>query len=333
MITQEPAVPERAGGLLRVRLGIAYDGAPFAGWALQPGLVTVQGVLENALLTLLQRPVRLTVGGRTDAGVHARGQVAHLDLTADEWAGMGRGRDVDPADAFRRRLTGTINRELTDGISGRGRSVRNAVPAVVVRSVVQAPDGFDARFSALWRRYSYAIADSTAGQDPLRRHTTLWYPGHLDVALLNEGAAHLLGMQDFAAFCKPREGATTIRELQRYEFARGHDGAITATVQADAFCHNMVRALIGSTLRVGSGEMPPVWLAERLAARLKDARSILAAPHPLVLEEIAYPGDGELAARAGLTRARRHSGHLAADREAPLGEDRASGGSCSRASG
>lgn len=310
MTFQEPAVPERDGGLLRVRLDIAYDGSPFSGWALQPGLVTVQGVLEDALFTLLRRPVRLTVGGRTDAGVHARGQVAHADLTAEEWAGMGRGRDVDPADAFRRRLTGTINRVLTDGVSGRGRSVRNSVPAVVVRSASRAPSGFDARFSALWRRYSYGIADSVTGQDPLHRHTTLWYPAPLDVELLNEGAAHLLGIQDFAAFCKPREGATTIRELQRYEFVRGKDGAITATVQADAFCHNMVRALIGSTLRVGAGEMPPVWLAQRLAARLKDARSILAAPHPLVLEEIAYPGEGELAGRAALTRARRTSGHL-----------------------
>jgi tRNA pseudouridine38-40 synthase len=310
MTTQTPAVPHRDGGLLRIRLDIAYDGAPFSGWALQPGLTTIQGVVEAALFMLLRRQVRLTVGGRTDAGVHARGQVAHIDLTAAEWAGMGRGRDVDPADAFRRRLSGTINRELTDGVSGRGRPVRNAVPAVVVRSAMRAPDGFDARFSALWRRYSYAIADSSTGQDPLRRHTTLWYPAPLDLALLNEGAAHLLGMQDFAAFCKPREGATTIRELQRYEFVRGHDGAITATVQADAFCHNMVRALIGSTLRVGSGEMPPIWLAERLAARIKDARSVLAAPHPLVLEEIAYPGNEELAARAALTRARRNPGHL-----------------------
>ena len=310
MTTLEPAVPSGDSGLLRVRLDIAYDGAPFSGWALQPGLPSVQGVLEDALFMLLRRRVRLTVGGRTDASVHARGQVAHVDLTTAEWNGMARGRELDPANAFLRRLTGTINRELTDGITGRGRSVRNSVPAVVVRSATPAPQGFDARFSALWRRYSYAIADTTSGQDPLRRHTTLWYPAPLDVALLNQGAAHLLGMQDFAAFCKPRAGSTTIRELQRYEFVRGHDGVITATVQADAFCHNMVRALIGSTLRVGSGEMPPEWLAERLAARLKDARSILAAPHPLVLEEIAYPGDDELAARADLTRARRNVGHL-----------------------
>jgi len=310
MTTQKPALPTRDGGLLRVRLDIAYDGGPFSGWAIQPGLVTVQGVLEAALHTLLQRPARLTVGGRTDAGVHARGQVAHVDLSPAEWEAMGRGRDVDPSAAFLRRLTGTINRELTDGISGRGRSARNSVPAVVVRGAEPAPPGFDARFSALWRRYSYAIADTRAGQDPLRRGTTLWYPASLDTERLNEGAAQLRGMQDFAAFCKPRPGATTIRELQRFEFERGTDGVITATVQADAFCHNMVRALVGSTLRVGSGEMRPAWLGERLAARIKDARSILAAPHPLVLEEIAYPADAKLGLRAELTRARRNAGHL-----------------------
>ncbi len=320
MITPEPAVPPGGGGFLRVRLDVAYDGGPFSGWALQPGLTTVEGVLEDALFTLLRRRVRLTVGGRTDAGVHARGQVAHIDLTAAEWNSMARGREVEPSRAFQRRLTGTINRVLTDGITGHGRSARNSVPAVVVRAAGLAPDGFDARFSALWRRYSYAIADSATGQDPLRRHATLWHPHDLDVGLLNEGAGHLVGMQDFAAFCKPREGATTIRELQRYEFHRGPDGVITATVQADAFCHNMVRALIGSTLRVGSGEMPPAWLAERLAARAKDARSILAAPHPLVLEEIAYPGPGEVGTRAGLTRARRTDAHLAAVRQGRAGD-------------
>lgn len=325
MTTPEPAVPERGGGLLRVRLDIAYDGAPFSGWALQPGLPSVQGVLEGALGTLLQRPARLTVGGRTDAGVHARGQVAHVDLTPEEWHGMGRGREVEPGLAFRRRLTGTINRELTDGITGRGRSVRNSVPAVVVRKAALAPTGFDARFSALWRRYSYAIADVETGQDPLGRHMTLWYPGGLDVELLNEGASHLLGMQDFAAFCKPREGATTIRELQRFAFRRGESGVITATIQADAFCHNMVRALIGSTLRVGSGELPPAWLGERLAARIKDARSILAAPHPLVLEEIAYPEDGDVGARAGLTRARRTTAHLG-EQDTPAGAQDDGGG-------
>lgn len=305
MTTQKPALPSGNGGLLRVRIDLAYDGGSFAGWALQPGLVTVQGVVEEGLFTLLRRPARLTVAGRTDAGVHARGQVVHVDLTQGEWQSMTRGKDVSPEDAMRRRLSGTVNRVLSVRLKGGGRTSRHSVPAVVVRKISLAPEGFDARFSALWRRYSYRIADAEAGQDPLGRHTTLWYQGELDVGRLNDGAAHLRGMQDFRAFCKPREGATTIRELQRYEFQRGPDGTITATIQADAFCHNMVRALIGSTLRVGSGELPARWLKERLEARIKDAQSILAPAHPLVLEEVAYPAAAEVAVRAELTRARR----------------------------
>jgi tRNA pseudouridine38-40 synthase len=305
MTEQKPAAPERDGGLLRVRLDIAYDGAPFAGWALQPGRLTVQGVLEEALFTLLRRTARLTVAGRTDAGVHARGQVAHVDLTAAEWEGLSRGRDVPPGEALTRRLAGTVNRVLSDQLTGRGRSIKNSIPAVVVKRAVPAPAGFDARFSALWRRYSYTIADARVERDPLARRSVLWYPGDLDEALLNEGAGQLVGLQDFRAFCKPREGATTVRELQRYEYRRRPDGMIETTIQADAFCHNMVRALVGSTLRVGSGELPAAWIAGRLAARVKDARSVLAPPHPLVLEEVAYPDPAELALRAELTRARR----------------------------
>ena len=168
-----------------------------------------------------------------------------------------------------------------------------------------APEGFDARFSALWRRYSYRIADGPALWDPLGRYSTLWHREQLDVSLLNEGASKLLGLQNFRSYCKPREGSTTIRELQRFEFARGTDGVIVATVQADAFCHNMVRALVGSALSVGSGDEAPAWLYERLLEQKRDAKSVLAAPHPLVLEEVAYPSDGELLARAELTRAKR----------------------------
>ena len=115
----------------------------------------------------------------------------------------------------------------------------------------------------------------------------------------------MLGLQDFRSYCKPREGATTIRELQKFSFARGSDGVIVATVQADAFCHNMVRSLVGSALRVGEGLETPAWLHSRLLERRRDAKSVLAAPHPLVLEEVAYPSDSELLARAELTRARR----------------------------
>lgn len=279
---------------MRVRLDVSYDGGPFSGWALQPGRRTVQGVLEEALQLLVRRPVRITVAGRTDAGVHARGQVVHLDLTEAEWLGLPRGHELDPAVAMLRRIRGALSRILED-LTG----------AVEVHRISLAPEGFDARFSALWRRYSYRIADGPALWDPLGRYSTLWHKNPLDVDLLNEGASKLLGLQNFLSFCKPREGATTVRELQRFEFARSEDGVIVATVQADAFCHNMVRALIGSALYVGEGVEEPGWLHERLLARKRDAKSVLAAPHPLVLEEVAYPSDDELLARAELTRALR----------------------------
>jgi tRNA pseudouridine38-40 synthase len=292
---QKPAAPVLGGGgFLRIRLDLAYDGGPFNGWAVQPGLRTVQGVLEEALALLVRRTVRVTVAGRTDAGVHARGQVVHLDLTEEEWLGLNRGVELDPAVALLRRLRGALSRGLGD-LTG----------AVEVHSVTIAPEGFDARFSALWRRYSYRIADGPALWDPLGRYSTLWHKEPLDVALLNEGASKLLGLQNFRSYCKPREGSTTIRELQRFEFARGSDGVIVATVQADAFCHNMVRALVGSALYVGEGVEEPGWLYERLLEQKRDAKSVLAAPHPLVLEEVAYPSDDELLARAELTRALR----------------------------
>ena len=295
MNDQKPAAPVRGGGgFLRIRLDLAYDGGPFSGWAVQPGRRTVQGTLEEALELLLRRPLRVTVAGRTDAGVHARGQVVHVDLSEAEWLGLNRGVELDPSVALLRRLRGALSRGLGD-LTG----------AIEVHRVSIAPDGFDARFSALWRRYSYRIADGPARWDPLGRTSTLWHKDQLDVGLLNEGASQLLGLQDFRSYCKPREGATTIRELQRFEFARGADGVLVATVQADAFCHNMVRSLVGSALYVGAGVEKPGWLHERLLVRQRDARSVLAAPHPLVLEEVAYPSASGLLARAELTRARR----------------------------
>ena len=295
MNDQKPAVPARGGGgFLRVRLDLAYDGGPFSGWAVQPGRRTVQGTLEEAIALLIRRPIRVTVAGRTDAGVHARGQVVHVDFTEAEWMGLNRGVELDPAVALLRRLRGSLSRGLGE-LTG----------AIEVHKVAIATVGFDARFSALWRRYSYRIADGPLLWDPLGRSSTLWHQDRLDVARLNEGASQLLGLQDFRSYCKPRQGATTIRELQRFEFARGADGVLVATVQADAFCHNMVRSLVGSALLVGAGIEEPGWLHERLLTRQRDAKSVLAAPHPLVLEEVAYPSASGLLARAELTRARR----------------------------
>jgi len=271
------AVAEAA---VRIRINLAYDGTDFSGWAAQPGRRTIEGVLAQELGHVLRlpggAPARLTVAGRTDAGVHARGQVAHADVPAEAWALHG-----DPA---RRRLARALPRDIR------------------VRSVGLAAEGFDARFSALWRRYSYRICDDPARADPLRRHDTVWNPRPLDLAAMNEAAALLLGEHDFAAFCRKREGATTVRALRRLNWARDPDGVAVGTVLADAFCHNMVRALVGALLPVGEGSRPPSWPAEVLTAAVRHSGVNVAPPYGLALEEIRYPEDGELAARAALTR-------------------------------
>lgn len=284
-------------GLVRVRLDIAYDGGPFSGWAVQPGLLTVQGCLEDALTLFLRRLVRLTVAGRTDTGVHARGQVAHIDLTQEEWDTLNRGNTVEPALALQRRINGALGRILGE-LQG----------TVQVLAVQRAPEGFDARFSALWRRYSYRIADSEAHRDPLARAQTLWFNEELDVERMNAGAAELLGLGDFKAFAKPRERSTTIRTLLNFDFTRDGGGVINLNIQADAFCHNMVRALMGAALRVGRGVEGWNWMRERQLAGVRDAKSVLASAHPLVFEEVSYPDAAELHERARLTRAVRVHG-------------------------
>ncbi len=262
----------------RLRLDLSYDGSGFHGWSRQPGLRTVQQVVEEALALALALPAEpaLTVAGRTDAGVHARGQVAHLDVPSATWPAA--------SPTAGRRLGGLLP------------------PDVRVRAVGAAPDGFDARFSALWRRYSYRVCDDPAAADPLRRHDTLWYPRAIDIARMNDAARACLGEHDFAAFCRRREGASTVRELLRLEWARTTPGVAVATVAADAFCHNMVRALVGAMLTVGDGRRPVGWLAEVLAAGMRDPAVHVAAPHGLCLEEVRYPPDAGLAARAATTR-------------------------------
>ena len=268
----EPAAP------VRIRIDLSYDGTGFSGWAAQPGRRTVEGVLAETLGHVLRLPAapRLTVAGRTDTGVHARGQVAHSDLPDVVWAAY--------ADAARRRLA------------------RALPPDIRVRAIGPAPDGFDARFSALWRRYSYRVCDDPATADPLRRHETLWHPRGLDLAAMNAAAGTLTGEHDFAAFCRRREGATTVRALRRLDWQRDDDGVAVACVVADAFCHNMVRALVGALLAVGEGSRPPSWPSAVLAAAVRDPAVRVVPPHGLCLEEVRYPAAGQLAARATLTR-------------------------------
>ena len=259
---------------MRVRLDVSYEGTDFSGWALQPGRRTVQGVLEAALCTVLRRSaVPLTVAGRTDAGVHATGQVAHCDLPT-------------LPDGLLRRLAGVLPADVR------------------VRSLRAVPADFDARFSALWRRYVYLISDAPAGPDPLRRRHVLAWPRRLDVAAMHDAGGRLTGLHDFAAFCRRREGATTVRALQRLTVVRDGDD-ITCAVVADAFCHSMVRSLVGALLAVGEGRRSLDWPASLLTLDRRPDEVSVAAASGLTLVEIGYPPDSDLAARAEQTRARR----------------------------
>jgi tRNA pseudouridine38-40 synthase len=281
--------------LVRLRIDFGYDGSAFFGWARQPGLATVQGVLEPALATVLRlaHPPSVIVAGRTDAGVHARGQVAHVDLPAQseplhamllhEATEAGSGY-LHP-DAFSRRLNGVL-----------GLDVR-------VRSVSVAPDGFHARFAALSRRYSYRVADHWFF--PPRRYDTLAHPHPLDLDAMNAAGDRLLGEHDFAAFCRKRVGATTVRTLLAIDWSRDDAGVAVARVEADAFCHSMVRSLVGALLEVGDGRRDVDWPAAVLAGRDRSAAARVAAAHALTLEEVRYPPDADLFARVQQTRRRR----------------------------
>jgi tRNA pseudouridine38-40 synthase len=270
---------------VRLRIDLAYDGGDFHGWAAQPGLRTVQGELEAALATVLRvGAVPVVCAGRTDTGVHARGQVVHLDVEPDSLAAAAGRYDGDPCDALARRLDGLLPVDVR------------------VRRVVAVPDAFDARFSPVWRRYVYRVTDGVP--DPLTRGHVLAWPRPIEVDALQEASAALVGLHDFAAFCKQREGATTVRTLLDLAWTRDRD-LVTGTVRADAFCHHMVRSLVGCLLTVGEGRRPVAWAAEVLAAGVRDPAVTVVPPHGLTLEEVGYPPDADLAARAGQTRTRR----------------------------
>ena len=286
----------------RLRLDLSYDGTDFSGWATQPGLRTVQGELESAigrLLRIAEPPTpRLTVGGRTDAGVHARGQVAHLDVTADQlaqWASRRRADDPEPTETELARVRA---HKLT-------RLVSRTAPDVVVHSVRTVPTAFDARFSALRRRYEYRLIGSGMRQDPLTARFTAAVGRPLDFDAMQRAADELLGLNDFTTFCKAREGATAVRDLLRFEWRLTEDGAYAARIEADAFCHSMVRALVGSVVAVGSGRIPHEELLALRDARTRTSRFTVMPAHGLSLEEITYPEDAALGARAEATRARR----------------------------
>lgn len=282
----------------RIRLDVAYDGTAFFGWGTQPSLRTVQGVLESALATVFRAPPRgvvVTVAGRTDAGVHSTGQVAHVDLTDEQLSMLARSRQgsngsttpaADPAEKLARRLNGIAGLESD----------------VWVTRSSTAPAGFDARFSATWRRYEYRISDAAGPRNPLVRNHVVWYPGALDLGAMQEAATSLLGLHDWASYCKPREGASTIRTLEHFEWRREADGTLVAELRADAFCHSMVRALVGVTVAIGEGKLP-VAAAVELRNDLARTSAFKVMPAKgLVLVEVGYPAEDQLGARAELTR-------------------------------
>ncbi|MGH3952910.1 MAG: tRNA pseudouridine(38-40) synthase TruA [Mycobacterium sp.] len=287
MVTSDnqPATGD-GGGLVRLRLNIAYDGTDFAGWATQVNQRTVAGVLGEAFTTIVGEPVSLYAAGRTDSGVHATGQVAHLDIPPGRLPEiLGRSRSADAPEFGRliRRLSRFLPKDVR------------------VLDICRAPAHFDARFSALRRHYEYRISTATFGVLPLARHEVVGWHRPLDIEAMAEASRKLLGLNDFAAFCRHRDGATTIRELQRFDWTvDGHE--LAAYVSADAFCWSMVRSLVGAVLVVGEGRRPAQWCAELLKKERRSSDFAAAPARGLTLVGVDYPPDDEMAARVLITR-------------------------------
>jgi tRNA pseudouridine38-40 synthase len=290
----EPAI-ESGGGLVRLRLDIAYDGTGFAGWAAQTAQRTVAGVLDEALSTIFRTAIVVRAAGRTDAGVHATGQVGHCDVTADALP----------------RAYPRVRRDREAGSDAAGaapeflplvRRLAKLLPEDVrVLDIVRAPTGFDARFSALRRHYEYRLSTAPYGVEPQSARFVTPWPRPLDVDAMAAASRNLLGLRDFAAFCRHREGATTIRELQRLDWTRDGD-VVVAHVTADAFCWSMVRSLVGALLAVGEGRRQPAWCAELLTSTRRSSDYAAAPARGLTLVRVDYPADDELAARGEVTR-------------------------------
>jgi tRNA pseudouridine38-40 synthase len=260
----------------RVRLDVSYDGTGFSGWAAQPGQRTVAGVLLAELERLFRTVEGLTVAGRTDAGVHASGQVCHMDVPVAAWESV--------ETTLLRRLAGLLP------------------PDVRVFGARRVPPSFDARFSAVFRLYRYRISDAVGGAEPLRRLDTVSWPRPLDVSAMNSAARSLEGEHDFVAFCRRKERATTIRMVSEFSWRRDDDGILVATVKADAFCQQMVRSLVGAILAVGEGRRPVGWPASLLPATQRSSQVLVAPAHGLTLREVGYPPESGYAAQAEATR-------------------------------
>ena len=294
-IDNEPAI-DSGGGFVRLRLDIAYDGTDFAGWALQAGQRTVTGVLDDALSTVFRVPVQLRAAGRTDAGVHATGQVAHVDVPTDALSNAyprirrkgGPGSDVAA--------------EAAPEFLPLVRRLARFLPSEVrVLDINRAAAGFDARFSALRRHYVYRLSTAPFGVEPQEARYVAAWPRPLDVDAMSVASRDLVGLHDFAAFCRQREGATTIRDLQRLDWS-GDGDRVTAYVTADAFCWSMVRSLVGALLAVGEHRREPGWCATLLTSTQRSSAFAAAPPHGLTLVGVDYPPDDQLAVRTKVTR-------------------------------
>ncbi len=294
-MTNEPAI-DSGGGLVRLRLDIAYDGTEFAGWSLQAGQRTVAGVLDDALSTVFRVRVQLRAAGRTDAGVHATGQVAHVDVPTDALSNAYPRR---PKEAT---AGSDIAAEAAPEFLPLVRRLARFLPADVrVLDINRAATGFDARFSALRRHYVYRLSTAPYGVEPQQaRYVTAW-PRPLDVEAMSVASRDLLGLHDFAAFCRQREGATTIRDLQRLDWHRDAD-RVTVYISADAFCWSMVRSLVGALLAVGEHRREPRWCATLLTSTQRSSDYATAPPHGLTLVGVDYPPDDQLEARTKVTR-------------------------------
>jgi len=278
--------PAKVDDAVRLRLDIAYDGTDFAGWAAQAGQRTVAGVLDEALTTVFRTPVRLRAAGRTDTGVHASGQVAHLDV---------------PSEALSNAYPRSPRAGEPEFLPLLRRLGRFLPTDVRVLRITRAPAGFDARFSALRRHYTYRLSTAPYGVEPQQaRYVTAW-PRALDLDAMSRASRDLLGLHDFAAFCRHRDGATTIRDLQRFDWSCDGD-LITAHVTADAFCWSMVRSLVGALLAVGEHRRPVSWCRELLSVTDRSSDYATAPAHGLTLVGVDYPSDDQLAARNLITR-------------------------------
>lgn len=276
-------VDQPVDGLFRYRLDLSYDGTDYNGWAKQAGQPSVQAELLKALTTIFGKSKTdfdMRVAGRTDAGVHAAHQVVHIDLSARQLKRLGRGPEV--AQRLNVLLPGSVR----------------------VYEMKPVAPGFDARFSATSRRYRYRIADCASSQSPLEARYVLWVHYPLDDVKMHQAAQQLVGLHDFVAYCRPRVGSTTIRQVREITVSRNETdaGIIEIELEADAFCHNMVRAITGALIKVGRGRVEPERLAELLNAKRRASEFKVVQPHGLTLIEVNYPPEDEFAAQADKTR-------------------------------